>query len=430
MSLSSPRPELLAPAGNLAKLQVALRYGADAVYLGGSSLNLRSSAGGFDRQALLCGLQYAHATGVQVYFCLNAFPLEGDLNEVRDVLVKLDQISDQHRIDGLIVADPGVFALARKFLPDVPLHVSTQANTGNSAAVGFWSDLGARRINLARELTMRDVRQVRRAAPDVELEMFVHGAMCLALSGRCSLSAHLTARAANKGACTQPCRFAYRPRGLALTVEEQLRPGEVLWEVLEGEDFTAFFSPRDLCLVKYLPWLCRNRINALKIEGRMRSAAYVALTCDVYRTALGDLDRGRFRPGLYLRELGAGLHRPMDSGFFLPGAPNTGAKRWECRGNLTMVGHLRHQDGPRRWITQVLDRWDPSRPVEMVLPGLLRPSLGPEEYGLENVQGERLAMAHPGQKVVFRCDHPECGPDIFIRQSQLQDQGQPARRTR
>ncbi len=423
------RPELLAPAGNLAKLKVALRYGADAVYLGGSALNLRAGAGGFDRDALRHAVALARSADVRVYYCLNAFPLETDLDSIRDVLAMLGEIPQDSRVHGLIVADPGIFALARKFLPDMSLHVSTQANTGNSAAVEFWRDLGAKRVNLARELTLKDIRGIRRAvserAPGMELEMFVHGAMCLALSGRCSLSAHLNARSANKGGCTQPCRFKYKSQGLALTVEEQLRPGDVLWEVLEGEDFTAFFSPRDLCLVKYLHWLQRNGINALKIEGRMRSAAYVALTCDVYRTALDDLGRGSFRPDRYLRELGTALHRPMDSGFFLPGAPAMTAKRWECSGDMTMVGHLLGQNGLGRWTTQVLDRWDANGLVELVLPGLRRPVLRSGEYGLENERGEAVRLAHPGQRVVLRCEHPGCASDVFLRQAQDQSRKQP-----
>ncbi|TVQ96126.1 MAG: U32 family peptidase [Desulfovibrionales bacterium] len=430
MPLSFFRPELLAPAGNFAKLRVALRYGADAVYLGGTTLSLRSGTAGFDRDAVAHGVEVAHDAGVQVYFCLNAFPLETDLAAVQEALVMLDALSAGHRVDGLIVADPGVFALARKFLPNTPVHVSTQANTGNSAAVQFWQELGATRVNLARELTHRDLRQVRHAVPNMELELFVHGAMCLALSGRCSLSAHLNARSANKGNCTQPCRFQYRPQALAMAVEEQLRPGDVLWEVQEGEDFTAFFSPRDLCLVKYLPWLCRNRIDALKIEGRMRSVAYVALACDVYRTALDDFTQGRFRPDLYLRELGASLHRPMDSGFFLYGASTATAKRWDCIGTKTMVGHLHSQEGSGRWCTQVLDRWNTEEPVEMVLPGLRRLVLRPGEYGLENERGDALDRAHPGQRVMLCCDHPECNEDIFIRQIQSQAPGRARGATR
>ncbi|SDB01918.1 putative protease [Desulfonatronum thiosulfatophilum] len=415
MAFHSPCPELLAPAGNPVKFQAALLYGADAVYLGGPSLNLRAGADGFGREALSDALVQAHSSNVKIYYCLNAFPQEKDLGLVRTCLELLSDMGDAC-VDGLIVADPGVFFLARKILPHVPIHVSTQANTGNSAAAAFWRELGATRINLARELALGDIRSLARAVPDLELEMFVHGAMCLALSGRCSLSAYLNARSANKGSCTQPCRFKYRAKAMA--VEEQLRPGEILWEVLEDEDYTAFFSPRDLCLVKYLPWIWKNQIRAVKIEGRMRSAAYVALTCDVYRTALDDLGMGRFRPSLYLHELGLALHRPMDSGFFLPGAPSTTARRWDCAGRMTMVGHLIRQEGQEKWMVQVLDRWDAAKPLELVLPGLRRPVVEASEYGLENERGEKLAVAHPGQRVLLSCGHPSCRPGMFVRQDQ------------
>jgi U32 family peptidase len=413
-------PELLVPAGNPAKFEVALRYGADAIYLGGSSLNLRSSASGFDPATLDLALSRAHANNVRVYYCLNAFARESDLSALRRTLAMLAQLP----IDGLIVADPGVFALARKYVPHVGLHVSTQANTGNSAAVEFWRAAGAVRVNLGRELSLHEIRQVAGSAPEMELEVFVHGAMCLALSGRCSLSAHLNRRSANRGQCTQPCRFEYR--AVAMAVEERLRPGEVLWETLEQEGYTAFFSPRDLCLVKYLPWFCKNRIHALKIEGRMRSRTYVALVCDVYRTALDDLRRGAFRPEVYLRELGLALHRPMDSGFFLPGPRERTVRQWECTGARTMVAHIEQRTGQDAWRVLVLDQWDAARAAELMLPGLVRPELPSDEYALESEQGGMLTRdhqrVHPGQRVILRCDQPVEAPGdlqgCFVRQSQ------------
>lgn len=404
------RPELLVPAGNFEKFLVALRYRADAVYLGGSSLNLRAGSCGFSWDELGRALDLAHAQGVLVYYCLNALARENDLAPVREILAALRR----YPIDGLIVADPGIFILARQELPDVPVHVSTQANTGNSAAVAFWKNLGAKRVNLAREMSLRDVRAVAASMPGVELEIFVHGAMCLALSGRCSLSAFLNARSANRGQCTQPCRFQYRP--VAMSLEEQLRPGETLWEVMEEDGFSAFFSARDICLVKYLPWLWKNRISALKIEGRMRSGAYVALVCDVYRTALEDLARGAFRPDAYLRELCGALHRPMDTGFFLPGAPATTARRWDSSGHMPMVGRIMENIGDERWLIQVLDRFDASRPMELVLPGLRRPEVWPGEYCLESEQGEKLMRAHPGQRIILCSGHSECASGYFVRQ--------------
>lgn len=411
MSFTVFCPELLVPAGTPEKLRIALLYGADAVYLGGSGFNLRAGAPGFDRAALGQALDLAHGRGVRVYYCLNVFAREYDLAGVRDTLRTLRD----HPIDGVIVADPGVFLLTRQELPDVPVHVSTQANVSNRKAVEFWKSLGAGRVNLAREMSLKEIRSLAKSAPqDMELEVFVHGAMCLALSGRCHLSAFLNARPANRGQCTQPCRFQYRP--LAMSLEERLRPGEILWEVVEEEGFSAFFSPRDLCLVKYLPWLWRNRISALKIEGRMRSAAYVALACDVYRTALDDLTQGRFQPEIYLRELCGALHRPMDSGFFLPGAPAVTARRWDSKGVMPMVGRITGKIGDGLWVVQVVDRWEPRQPLELVLPGLRRPEVGPTDYSLESEHGERLSLAHPGLRVVLRCEHPDCAPDIFVRQ--------------
>lgn len=411
MAFSVSRPELLAPAGTFDKMRVALRYGADAVYVGGPSFNLRAGASGLAWSELGQALDLAHAQGVLVYYCMNAFAWEKDLNVLRETLGALRR----YPVDGVIVADPGVFRLTRQELPDVPIHVSTQANVSNSAAIAFWRDLGAARVNLAREMSLKDIKAAARARPGLELEVFVHGAMCLALSGRCSLSSYLNGRSANRGQCTQPCRFQYRP--VAMSLEEGLRPGEILWEVMEEEGFSAFFSPRDLCLVKYLPWLRRNGIAALKIEGRMRSAAYVALVCDAYRTALEDLEDRRFRPDVYLRELRGALRRSMDSGFFLPGAPAVTARRWDGTGAMPMVGRIKESVGEGRWLVQVLDRWESSRPLELVLPGLRRPEVAPGAYGLENEHGEKVGLAHPGLRVVLRCDHPGCGPDIFVRQN-------------
>ncbi|HDQ41808.1 MAG TPA: U32 family peptidase [Desulfonatronum sp.] len=405
-----PLPELLVPAGSLEKLRIALRYRADAVYLGGSAFNLRAGSSGLGWRELGRALDLARACNVRIYYCLNAFAAEGDLGPVREVLARLRQ----YPLDGVIVADPGVFHLTRQELPDIRIHVSTQANTGNSAAVAFWRELGAARVNLAREMNLREIRAVAAAVPGMELEVFVHGAMCLAISGRCSLSAYLNARSANRGQCTQPCRFHYRP--VAMSLEEQLRPGEILWEVLEQEKFSAFFSPRDLCLVKYLPWLCRNRIAALKIEGRMRSGAYVALVCDVYRSALENMAQADIRPDLYLRELRGSLRRAMDTGFFLSGAPATASRRWDSLGTMPMVGQVTEKIGEEQWLVKVLDQWDASRPVELVLPGLRRPIIAPKAYRLENQLGESLSLAHPGVRAVLRLEQPGCAPDTFIRQ--------------
>lgn len=410
MFASASRPELLAPAGTLEKLRIALRYGADAAYLGGFSLNLRAKADGFDWDDLGRAVAMAHGQGKKVYYCLNAFARENDLGEARAALHALARSC----IDGIIVADPGILYLTRQELPGIPMHISTQANVGNSAAASFWRKLGAKRVNLAREMSLRDIRAVAEAAPDLELEVFVHGALCLALSGRCSLSAYLNNRSANRGQCTQPCRFQYRP--VAMSLEERLRPGEILWEVCEEQGFSAFFSPRDLCLVKYLAWLWKNRIRALKIEGRMRSAAYVALVCDVYSTALDDLARGTFRPFLYLQELRGGLHRSMDAGFFLPGGPACRSPRWDSDGAMPVVARILERTDNDAWQVQVLDRWETTQPVQLMLPKLLRSEVAAGDYALEDENGTRRITAHPGTRPTLRCNHPKLAADTFLRQ--------------
>ena len=286
-------PELLAPAGDLDRLRVCLLYGADAVYLGGRSGNLRASCEGFSPAELRRGLVEAKAVGARIYYCLNSFPLEKELAGLPAVI----EDAASAGAHGFIVADPGVLALARRYAPGVPVHLSTQANTTNSAAVAFWAEQGASRVNLARELNCREMRAIREACPQVELEAFVHGAVCLAISGQCLLSAWLNNRPANQGRCTQPCRFEYRAMdvgpaqdpfmaGSALTVEEYTRPGEALWRVEQGERHSSFWAPHELCLLPWLPWFVRAGIDSLKIEGRMRGPAYIAQVVDAYRHAL------------------------------------------------------------------------------------------------------------------------------------------------
>ena len=307
-------PELLAPAGDREQLDAALRYGADAVYLGGPALNLRAGTRGFTGDALISAVRDAHARNAAVYYCLNVLPREEHLPAIIDELERLPDAG----VDALIVADPGVVLLARRHCPSLPLHLSTQANTANSAAVAFWRDMGVTRVNLARELDMRTMRRLVESSPGMEFEAFVHGAQCLALSGRCLLSAWLNNRSANLGACTHPCRFEYK--GVALAVEEKTRPGEVAWEVVEDGPFhSSFWAPQDLCLVRYAHWFARVGMAALKVEGRMKSGGYVAQVVDVYRTAIDDVARRTSRGDDYIFELLNCASRPLTTGFFLGG---------------------------------------------------------------------------------------------------------------
>lgn len=266
-------PELLAPAGNPEKLAVAIHYGADAVYLAGKSFGLRAHAGNFSDDELAAAVSTAHRAGVRVYVTVNIFAHQDDLAGLGAYLLMLRDLG----VDGLIIADPGVLALARRTVPELPIHLSTQANVTNHESARFWAAQGVGRINPARELSLTELAALR-AASQVELEVFVHGAVCIAYSGRCFMSLYLTGRDANRGDCAQPCRYSYR-------LEEEKRPGN-FFPVDEDGRSSQIFNARDLCLLHRLPDLLRLGIDALKIEGRMKSLFYVGGVVRLYRAAL------------------------------------------------------------------------------------------------------------------------------------------------
>jgi len=266
-------PELLAPAGNFEKLRTAIHYGADAVYLGGEKFSLRANAGNFAAEEIARAAAYAHQRGVKVYVTANIFAHNRDLEGLPGYLSGLKEAG----VNGLIVADPGVFAIARRTVPGLPIHLSTQANVTNREAVRFWESLGVRRLNLARELSLAEIAEIRQAS-GAELEVFVHGALCISYSGRCLLSLYLTGRDANQGDCAHPCRYSYR-------LEEEKRPGQ-FFPIEEDSHGAYIFSAKDLCLLKRLPDLIRAGADSLKIEGRMKSVYYVGAITRLYRAAL------------------------------------------------------------------------------------------------------------------------------------------------
>lgn len=274
MKINEMMPELLAPAGNREKLITAIHYGADAVYLGGANWSLRAQAGNFDRAGLREAVSYAHQRGVKVYVTVNIFAHNRDLNGLEDYLLFLREAG----ADALIVADPGILQLCRETVPELPLHLSTQANVTNKASVRFWAAQGVKRINLARELSLEEIRTIRQAVPDIALEVFVHGALCISYSGRCLLSSYLTGRNANLGDCAHPCRYSYH-------LLEEKRPGQY-FPVVEDKRGTYIFNSRDLCLLNRLPELAAAGIDSVKIEGRMKSVGYVGAAVRVYRAAL------------------------------------------------------------------------------------------------------------------------------------------------
>jgi putative protease len=305
-------PELLAPAGNLEKLKIALLYGADAVYCSGKAFGLRAGAGNLSEIELEEGTAFAHQMGRKVYITVNIIPHNQDLQGLPEYLGFLAAIG----IDALIVSDPGVISLAREVVPHIPLHLSTQANAVNWRSVRFWQEQGVQRVILARELSCEEIAAIRRKT-EVELEVFVHGAMCMAYSGRCLLSMYLTGRDANRGDCAQPCRWRY-------SVVEEKRPGEYL-ALEEDERGTYIFNSKDLCLIDYIPELVKLGLASLKIEGRMKGIHYVGTVTRVYRQALDAYRQGpegfEVR-GEWRQELEKVSHRDYTTGFFChsPGA--------------------------------------------------------------------------------------------------------------
>lgn len=271
--------ELLSPAGNWEKLKVAVAYGADAVYFGGPDFGLRRHAGNFTTGQLPEVVSYCRDHRVKSYLTVNCYVHPREMESLAAFLLSLRS----HSPDALIVSDPGTINLCREILPDIPLHLSTQANTTNQQAALFWHRLGIKRVNLARELSLDDIAIIRQAIPAMELEVFVHGAMCMAYSGRCLLSSVLTGRSANRGDCAQPCRWSY-------AVMEETRPGDY-FPIEEGQRGTYLFNSRDLCLLEHLPALRAAGVSSVKIEGRMKSSYYVAVVTRVYRRLLDLLAR-------------------------------------------------------------------------------------------------------------------------------------------
>ena len=305
--LKRNKPELLAPAGNMEKLKVAIRYGADAVYLGGKSFGLRNLADNFTQPELSEAVGYAHLHGVKVYLTLNTFPDNAQIGALEEYLGQIAAVP----FDAYIAADPGVVALIGEIYPGREIHLSTQANTTNWRSAKYWQSQGVKRVNLAREMSLDDIRETSSRC-DIELEAFVHGAMCISYSGRCLISSAMTGRDANKGECSQPCRWNY-------AIVEETRPGEY-FPIVEDDSGSFIFNSKDLCLLEHLPELVQSGVGSLKIEGRMKGIFYAASVIRIYRAALDsywdDPAAYRLKPE-WLEELSKVSHRGYTTGFLL-----------------------------------------------------------------------------------------------------------------
>lgn len=303
------KPELLAPAGDLEKLKIAVLYGADAVYIGGEAYGLRAKAKNFGLDTMAEGIQFAHDHGAKVYITANIFAHNADFEGMAEYFKAVEKIG----ADALIISDLGVFSVAKEAVPNMEIHVSTQANNTNYMSASMWYKLGAKRVVIARELSFPEVKQIRENIPeDMDIEAFVHGAMCISYSGRCLLSNYLSGRDANKGACSHPCRWKYH-------LVEETRPGEYM-PIEENERGTYIYNSKDLCMIEHIPDILESGIMSLKIEGRMKTPFYVGTVVKAYRQAIDDYmtspELYREKLPQYLEEVSKASHRDYTEGFY------------------------------------------------------------------------------------------------------------------
>lgn len=384
-------PELLIPAGNPEKLRTAVLYGANAVYVGVEGLSLRSASAEMSLSDLAAGVSEAHAAGVRVYGALNTFARNADLAVARKIIPELIATG----IDALIVSDPGLIRLIRQVAPSATLHLSTQANTTNAEAVRFWQDQGVRRIILARELTLKEIGEIASAVPDMELEIFIHGAMCMSYSGRCYLSYHRNRRSANEGDCSQPCRWEY-----LLTESTRLSDPLILEE---DERFSYLLSSKDLCLVEYLPQVAAAGVASVKIEGRMKSSYYVAVVTRAYRQAIDALSAHQgeycFDPH-WGRELKTVSHRGYTTGFaFAEEKINETSPDLKIIQTHEPAGIVLSFDSDQdRALIEVRNHLVAGEHVELLLPD---ENIDVDTRRLHDENDNRISEAHPGARILI-----------------------------
>lgn len=389
------KPELLSPAGDREKLVMAVEYGADAVYLAGTAFGMRASAGNFSPEELGRAVAFCHSRGVKVHVTCNTMPRNGELPRLPAFLSELDGLG----ADAVIVADPGVLRLARRYAPRVPIHVSTQANVINYESARAWHDMGAARIVLAREMSLPEIGELRAKTPKgLELEAFVHGSMCVSWSGRCLLSACMTGRDANRGACAQPCRYRY-------ALMEETRPGEY-YPVFEDEGGTYVFNSMDLCMIDHVSELAEAGVCSLKIEGRAKSAYYAAVLTQAYRMAVDAAAEGRPLSPVWREEVEKVSHRPYHTGFYFGSgqarqhtADSRYIREWDVAAVVTGC------DGDGNAEVSQRNRFQTGDRLELVGPGLEPVSFTAGE--LRDEDGEAVPAApHPLMKVRLRLPVP------------------------
>ena len=388
------KTELLIPAGSLEVLKTAVVYGADAVYIGGEAFGLRAKAKNFSNQEIREGIRFAHERGVKVYITANILAHNEDLAGAEAYFKELGEIGP----DALIISDPGIFDIARRILPDVDIHISTQANNTNYGTYQFWWRLGAKRVVSARELSLQEIRQIRENIPEeMEIESFIHGAMCISYSGRCLLSNFLAGRDANHGACSHPCRWKY-------AVVEETRPGEYM-PVYENERGTFLFNSKDLCMIEHVPEMMEAGIDSFKIEGRMKTALYVAAVARTYRRAIDDYleDPEKYRKNLewYKEEIGKCTTREFTTGFYF-GKPTEDAQIYRNSTyirNYTYLGSVERTDETGRCLLEQKNKFSAGETIEVMKPD--GRNLSVQVKGIWSEDGEPQESAPHARQMIW-----------------------------
>lgn len=386
------KPELLAPGGSLMKLKTAIDFGADAVYIGGDAFSLRVAAENFSVEDMYEGIRYAHDRGKKVYLTSNIIAHNRDIEKFRGFIEEIRPMG----FDAVLIADLGLFGMIREIAPEIPVHISTQANNTNYKTVEMWHKMGAERVVLGREMSFNEIAEIQSKVPDVELEAFVHGAMCISYSGRCLLSNYMTGRNSNLGACAHPCRWNY-------SLVEEKRPGEY-FDVFENERGTFIFNSKDLCMIEHIPELVKSGVASLKIEGRVKTAFYVATIVGAYRR---EIDRYCADPENYvfnpdeLRELCKVSHRPYTTGFFY-GRPTSDGQVYETSSYIRdyeLVGIVTGYDKEAKRLTiSQRNRFFAGDELEIIQPN--KPYVTITAENMVNQKGEAIDVAPHAEEII------------------------------
>lgn len=413
------KPELLAPAGNLEILKTAITYGADAVYLGGEAFGLRAAAHNFTLDEIKEGIEYAHAHNAHVYVTANILAHNYDMEGVREYFQELKEVCP----DAVIVADPGIFTIAREVMPNIAIHISTQANNVNYGTFLFWKQLGAERVVTGRELSLHEISEIRKNIPeDLEIETFVHGAMCMAYSGRCLMSNYMTDRDANAGACTHPCRWNY-------SLVEEKRPGEYI-SVFENERGTFIFNSKDLCMIEHVPELIEAGIDSFKIEGRMKTALYVASVVRAYRMAIDacfeDVEKYKANIDFYKREVYTASRRKYTTGFFF-GKADSESMFYEAERSAPMayLGTIEGiaSDRDNRAVLSQKNKFSVGESIEVMKPNGENFKL--RVISIQDEKGNEMeSCPHPKQKLFVKFDRDLEPYDILRREDIKENAGE------